>query len=104
MQKRNKMSDENPTEQEFSREDEKKFEKNGFRQYGVYSAIVFQMLATMGLAFWGGKKLNDYFGIESNLLTVGIGFLGMGLAFYNLLHQLKNVQNDDEKKSGSSKN
>ena len=90
------MSDENPTEQEFSREDEKKFQKNGLRQYGVYSAIVFQMLATMGLSFWGGKKVNDYFEFESNLLTVGIGFLGMALAFYNLLQQLKKAQADDK--------
>ncbi|MCQ4034481.1 AtpZ/AtpI family protein [Kaistella montana] len=92
------MSDEKPTEEEFSKEDQEKFEKNGLRQYGVYSAIVFQMLATMGLAFWGGKKINDYFEIQSNLLTVGIGFLGMGLAFYNLLHQLKNIQNNENKK------
>ena len=69
----------------------------GMRQYGVYSGIVFQMLATMGLSFWGGKKLNDHFEIQNNLLTIGIGFLGMGLAFYNLLKQLKNVQ-DNEKK------
>ncbi|QNS41837.1 AtpZ/AtpI family protein [Chryseobacterium manosquense] len=92
------MSDEKPTEEEFSKEDQENFEKNGLRQYGVYSAIVFQMLATMGLAFWGGKKINDHFEIERNLLTIGIGFLGMGLAFYNLLHQLKNIQNNENKK------
>lgn len=66
----------------------------GFRQYGVYSAIVFQMLATMWLGFWGGKKLNDHFGIENNLLTIGVGLAFMALAFYNLLRQLKNVQNE----------
>lgn len=92
------MSDEKPTEEEFSKEDQENFEKNGLRQYGVYSAIVLQMLATMGLAFWGGKKINDHFEIERNLLTIGIGFLGMGLAFYNLLHQLKNIQNNENKK------
>lgn len=92
------MSDEKPTEEEFSKEDQENFEKNGLRQYGVYSAIVFQMLATMGLAFWGGKKINDHFEIQRNLLTIGIGFLGMGLAFYNLLHQLKNIQNNENKK------
>lgn len=92
------MSDEKPAEEEFSKEDQENFEKNGLRQYGVYSAIVFQMLATMGLAFWGGKKINDHFEIERNLLTIAIGFLGMGLAFYNLLHQLKNIQNNENKK------
>ena len=45
------MSHENPTEQEFSKQDEEKFEKNGLRQYGVYSAIVFQMLATMAVSY-----------------------------------------------------
>ena len=92
------MSDEKSTEEEFSKEDQENFEKNGLRQYGVYSAIVFQMLATMGLAFWGGKKINDHFEIERNLLTIAIGFLGMGLAFYNLLHQLKNISNNEHKK------
>ena len=94
------MSEENPTEQEFSPEDEKKFQKNGLRQYGIYSAIVFQMLATMGLGFWGGKKINDYFEFESNLLTVAIGFLAMALAFYNLLQQLKRVQGEDRSADG----
>ena len=94
------MSEENPTEQEFSPEDEKKFQKNGLRQYGIYSAIVFQMLATMGLGFWGGKKINDYFEFESNLLIVGIGFLAMALAFYNLLQQLKRVQGEDKSADG----
>lgn len=94
------MSEENPTEQEFSPEDERKFRRNGLRQYGIYSAIVFQMLATMGLGFWGGKKINDYFEFESNLLTVGIGFLAMVLAFYNLLQQLKRVQGDDKSADG----
>ncbi len=92
------MPDEKSTEDQFSNKDKENFEMNGLRQYGVYSAIVFQMLATMGLAFWGGKKINDHFEIEKNLLTIAIGFLGMGLAFYNLLHQLKNIQNNENKK------
>lgn len=92
------MPVENHSNQEFNEEDEKNYKKNGLRQYGVYSAIVFQMLATMGLAFWGGKKINDHFEIERNLLTIAIGFLGMGIAFYNLLHQLKNIQNNENKK------
>ena len=87
-----------PSNHDFSAEDQKNFKKNGLRQYGVYSGIVFQMLATMGLAFWGGNKLNEYLHLPNKLLTVGIGFLGMGLAFYNLLRQLKNIQNDENKK------
>ncbi|MGV8914959.1 MAG: AtpZ/AtpI family protein [Kaistella sp.] len=92
------MAEENPSNRDFTPEDEKKFQKNSLRQYGVYSAIVFQMLATMGLAFWGGNKLNEYLGYDHKLITVVVGFSGMGLAFYNLLNQLKNVQKDENKK------
>lgn len=70
-----------------------KIDLSGMKLYGKYSAIVSQMIVTMGLAFWGGKKLNDHFEIQNNLLTVGIGLLGMVIAFYNLLKQLKNIQN-----------
>lgn len=90
------MSDENPTEQEFSKEDREEYKKSPFRQYGVYSSIVFQMLAIIALGFWGGKKLNDYFEINNNLLTVGIGFLGLGLALYNTLKQLDNLNKEEK--------
>lgn len=86
------MATENPGSGTPEKDGESRFTSSGLRQYGVYSAVVFQMLATMGLGFWGGKKINDYYEIESNLLTVAIGFAAMGLAFYNLLRQLKNIQ------------
>lgn len=81
----------------FSEEDQRKYASGGWRQYGVYSTIVFQMLATIGLSFWGGKKLNDYWEIKSNLVTIGIGLGGMSLAFYSMLRQLKNIQDNDKK-------
>lgn len=90
------MPEKKDDQDDFSAEDKKKFAVSSLKQYGIYSGIVFQMLATMGLAFWGGKKLNDHFDISNNLLTIGVGFLGMGLAFYNLLHQLKNVQQKED--------
>ena len=91
----------NPDESEdgdFSKEDARRFATGGLRQYGVYSAVVFQMLATIGLAFWGGRKLNDYWEIKSNLLTLVIGLAGMALAFYSLLRQLKNIQKNENQK------
>ena len=53
------------------------------------------MLATMGLGFWGGKKINDWFEVSSNLLTVGIGFAAMALALYNLITQLNKIQKNE---------
>ena len=90
------MSEENPTEQEFTKEDEKKFRNSGFRKYGVYSSVVFQMMAIIALGFWGGKKLNDYFEIKNNLLTVGLGLLGLSLALYNTVKQLDRINKNEK--------
>ena len=90
------MHQEEDQESDFSPEDKKKFSSSSMRMYGVYSTIVFQLLATMGLSFWGGKKLNDYLELKSNLLGLCIGLLGMVLAFYNLLIQLKKIQNNEK--------
>ena len=88
------MSDENQIEEEFTKQDQENFEKSGTRQYGIYSAIVFQMLAIIALGFWGGKKLNDYYEVKNNLLTVGIGFLGFGLSLYSTVKALNRVNNE----------
>ena len=76
------------------KEEEKLNEKeNPIRQYAVYSSVVFQMLAIIALGFWGGKKLNDYLDIKNNLLTVGLGLSGLGLALYNTIKQLEKINN-----------
>lgn len=89
------MSIEQPSDQEFSKEDEKKYKNSGFRLYGKYSAVVFQMLAVIGLGFWGGKKLNEHFGYQNNLITVGVGFLGFGLALYSTIILLNKINKEE---------
>ncbi len=79
---------------DLGKEEEKSHQKeNPIRQYAVYSSVVFQMLAIIALGFWGGKKLNDYWEIQNNLLTVGIGLSGLGLALYNTIKQLEKINN-----------
>lgn len=85
------MSDEDFKDQKLNKDEEKQYKENPLRQYGIYSSIVFQMLAIIALGFWGGKKLNDYFELKNNLLTVVIGLSGLGLALYNTLKQLENI-------------
>ena len=92
------MSGNPKSSDERSSEKPRDFGQSSLRQYGRYSSIVFLMLATMGLGFWGGKKINDYFGIESNLLTVAIGLSAMGLALYSLIKQLNNLQKNENKR------
>ena len=85
------MSNEDFKDQKLNKDKEKQYTENPLRQYGIYSSIVFQMLAIIALGFWGGKKLNDYFELNNNLLTVVIGLSGLGLALYNTLKQLENI-------------
>lgn len=85
------MSEEGFNEQKFSKEEARKIEENPLRQYGIYSSIVFQMLTIIALGFWGGKKLSDYLELKNNLLTVSVGLLGLGLALYNTIKQLDNI-------------
>lgn len=76
------------------KETEKGNEKeNPIRQYGLYSSVVFQMLAIIALGFWGGKKLNDYWQVQNNLITVALGLAGLGLALYNTIKQLEKINN-----------
>ncbi|MBC7556258.1 MAG: AtpZ/AtpI family protein [Chryseobacterium sp.] len=67
------------------------------KDYGFYSTVVFQMLATIGLAFWGGNWITEHFGLQGKLLTVGIGFLGLGLALFNTIRLLKYKEEKDKK-------
>lgn len=90
------MFEETPSENEFTKEDEKKIRNSGFRKYGVYSSVVFQMMAIIALGFWGGKKLNDYWGLNNNLITVGIGLLGLSLALYNTVKQLERINKKEK--------
>ena len=92
------MHPKNTDNDDFSKDDARRFAQGSLREYGVYSVVVFQMLATIALGFWGGKKLNDYWEIKSNLVTIAIGFTGMALAFYSLLRQLKNIQKNENQK------
>lgn len=91
-----KMGDLTPEKDDFNADDQQKFRNSGFRKYGVYSSVVFQMMAIIALGFWGGKKLNDYLGLQSNLLTVGIGLLGLGLALYNTVKQLERINKKEK--------
>lgn len=66
------------------------------RKYGVYSSIVFQMLFIIGISFWGGSKITEHFCLKNNLLTVGIGILGMCLALYTTLKRLEAIDKNEK--------
>ncbi|MBV2225205.1 MAG: AtpZ/AtpI family protein [Cloacibacterium sp.] len=85
------MALEDPNAPKTPEEQQEEYKKNPMGLYGIYSSIVFQMLAIIALGFWGGKKINDYLEFPNDLLTVVIGLAGLGLALYSTLKKLENI-------------
>lgn len=77
--------------------EEKSNKENPLKMYGIYSTIVFQMLFIIGISFWGGNKISEYYGLKTKLLTVAIGFSGLCLAIYVTLKRLNEI---NKKESG----
>lgn len=66
------------------------------RMYGIYSTIVFQMLFIIGISFWGGNKISEYYGLKTKLLTAFIGFLGLCLSMYVTLKRINEINREEE--------
>lgn len=51
--------------------------------------MAFQMAVIMGLGVFAGKKADEYFGFEQSFMTALGAILGLILAFYLILKDLK---------------
>lgn len=80
----------------FNENDKKKHKENPLRLYAIYSSIVFQMLFIIGISFWGGNKLTEYYHLKNNLLTVVIGLLGLVLTMYSTLKRLEQINKNEK--------
>lgn len=78
--------------------EEKPSKDNPLKMYGIYSTIVFQMLFIIGISFWGGNKISEYYGLKTKLLTVAIGFAGLCLALYITLKRLNEINRKESDK------
>ena len=67
--------------------------KKSLGNFAKYSAISFQMLATIGLFAFGGYKLDEYMQNKTPLLTAILSLLGVILSLYQVVRQLN--KNDD---------
>jgi hypothetical protein len=76
--------------------EEKPYNENPLRKYGIYSTIVFQMLFIIAISFWGGNKISEYYGLKTKLLTVAIGFGGLCLSMYVTLKRLNEINREEE--------
>ncbi|SNR52868.1 AtpZ/AtpI family protein [Lutibacter flavus] len=65
--------------------------KKQLNKYIHLTGIGFQMGATMYLAAYLGKKLDNYFQNEKKICTLLLLLLGLGVSIWNVLRQLKNI-------------
>lgn len=56
--------------------------------YIKYSAIAFQMLATIGVFAFVGYKIDEHQGIENFLYTALLGIVGVAASLYQVIRSL----------------
>ena len=62
--------------------------KSGKRHHNValrYTGMAFQMAVVIGLGVFIGKKLDVYMENERSIMTALCAFIGLGIAFYQIL-------------------
>ncbi len=53
-----------------------------------YSAIGFQMIATIGLLTFIGYKIDEHRQSKTNLITAAFALVGVGIALYQAIRQV----------------
>lgn len=53
-----------------------------------YSAIGFQMIATIGLLTFIGYKIDEYLQKETKIITAAFALIGVGIALYQVIRQV----------------
>jgi len=53
-----------------------------------YSAIGFQMIATIGLLTFIGYKIDEHRNSKTNLITAAFALTGVGIALYQAIRQV----------------
>ncbi len=62
--------------------------KRNINNFAKYSAISFQMLATIGLFAFIGYKIDGYKNSKMPLFTAGLSLVGVAVAMYQVVKQL----------------
>lgn len=57
--------------------DEPKNKKNQLNSYIKYSGLGFQMMATLGIAVWGGIKLDEWLHLKFPAFTVALSCIAL---------------------------
>jgi F0F1-type ATP synthase assembly protein I len=56
--------------------------------YVRFAGMGFEMLITIFIGVFIGRKLDKYFGVAQNYWTLGLTLLFIGIGFYNIVRKL----------------
>ena len=76
-----------------SEKEEKQKEKKPLKNWAVLSGIAIQMGATIFLFAWIGQWLDEKYSSNKEWFTILFVLLGVGVAIYTVLQQLKRLNN-----------
>jgi len=65
--------------------DTENYKNSGLSNYAKYSGLAFQMGAIIGVAVWGGIKLDELAGTNNRVFTIILSLLGVFAALYLIL-------------------
>ncbi|AKQ47237.1 hypothetical protein TH63_18870 [Rufibacter radiotolerans] len=65
-------------------------EDSQVKPYLKYSGLAFQMIAIMGAAAWGGRKLDAYFQNQTPWWTLGLLLVAVFASMYSVIVSLTN--------------
>jgi len=70
--------------------------KPKLNQYARFSSMAIQMGLVIGVAAWGGSKLDEKYQNEKPIWTIVLSLLGVGIALYIFIKEANNLSKDDE--------
>ncbi len=70
--------------------------KGQLNKYIRFTGIGFQLGATIYLAVYLGKKLDNYFLMEKKLFTLGFILIGLIASIWSIVKQLEKISNEQQ--------
>ncbi|MEZ4968336.1 MAG: AtpZ/AtpI family protein [Flavobacteriaceae bacterium] len=67
-------------------------DKNGLKNAAILTGVAIEMGGIIFLAAQGGKWLDEYFEMESKTFVIVLTLLGVAIAIYLVLQQLKRIK------------
>jgi F0F1-type ATP synthase assembly protein I len=79
------MEDHHQSGKEKPEEQEKNRESSGIQSFAKYSGMAVQMIVIIGIATWGGVKLDQRFNNKTPVFTIILSLFGVFAALYTTL-------------------